>query len=113
MLQRVAVSLVMLATIIFGLQFLPTAADGADKCPSITVTGVAEDGRGALFSANVTSLNENLTYNWTVSAGTITTGQGTLQISVSATDASAVTATVEVGGVPASCPATASGTVDL
>lgn len=62
MLQRVAVSLVMLATIIFGLQFLPTAADGADKCPSITVTGVAEDGRSALFSANVTSLNENLTY---------------------------------------------------
>jgi hypothetical protein len=113
MLQRVAVSLVMLAAIIFGLQFLPTAADGADKCPSITVTGVAEEGPSALFSANVTSLNENLTYVWTVSAGTITTGQGTLQISVAAADGSTVTATVEVGGVLASCPATASATVDL
>jgi hypothetical protein len=113
MLQRVAVSLVMLAAIIFGLQFLPTAADGADKCPSITVTGVAEEGPSALFSANVTSLNENLSYVWTVSAGTITTGQGTLQISVAAADGGSVTATVEVGGVPASCPATASGTVDL
>jgi hypothetical protein len=113
MLQRVAVSLVMLAAIIFGLQFLPTAADGADKCPSITVTGVAEDGPNALFSANVTSLNQDLTYVWTISAGTITNGQGTLQILVSAADSGSVTATVEVGGVPASCPATASGTVDF
>lgn len=113
MLQRVAVSLVMLAAIIFGLQFLPTAADGADKCPSITVTGVAEEGPSALFSANVTSLNQDLTYNWSVSAGTISTGQGSLQISVADADGGSVSATVEVGGIPASCPATASGTVDL
>ncbi len=82
MLQRVAVSLVMLATIIFGLQFLPSAADGADKCPSITVTGVAGDGANALFSANVTSLVESLTYNWSVSSGSIESGQGSLQINV-------------------------------
>ena len=56
MLQRVAVSLIMLAAIIFGLQFFPTAADGADKCPSITATGIADEGANALFSANVTSL---------------------------------------------------------
>lgn len=113
MLQRVVVSLVMLAAIIFGLQFLPSAADGADKCPSITVTGVADEERNALFSANVTSLNENLTYVWSVSTGMIAKGQGTLQISVAAAAGGSVTATVEVGGVPASCPATASGSVDL
>jgi hypothetical protein len=113
MLQRVAVSLVMLAAIILGLQFLPSAADGADKCPSITVTGVAGEGPNALFSANVTSLVENLTYNWSVSSGTIEAGQGTLQIDVTSAAGQSVTATVEVGGVPASCPGTASATVDL
>jgi PKD-like domain len=113
MLQRVAVSLVILAAIIFGLQFFPTAADGADKCPFITVTGVAGETKSALFSANITSLHDNMTYNWTVSAGTIENGQGSLQIAVAATDASAVTATVEVGGIPAACPNTASGTVEF
>jgi hypothetical protein len=113
MLQRVAVSLVILAAIIFGLQFFPTAADGADKCPSITVTGVAGEGASALFSANITSLYDNLTYNWTVSAGTIENGQGSLQISVAGADAGLVTATLEVGGIPAACPNTASSTVEF
>ncbi len=113
MLQRVAVSLVMLAAIILGLQFLPSAADGADKCPSITVTGVANDGATALFSANVTSLLENLSYSWSVSSGTIEAGQGTLQINVAGLTGKSVTATVEVGGGPASCPSTASATVDI
>lgn len=113
MLQRVAVSLVMLAAIIFGLQFLPSAADGADKCPSITVTGVAEDGPNALFSANVTSLVDNFSYNWSVSSGAIEAGQGTLQINVSGSAGQSITATLEVGGVPASCPGTASATVEL
>lgn len=113
MLQRVAVSLVMLAAIIFGLQFLPSAADGADKCPSITVTGVAGEGPNALFSANITSLSDNLSYNWSVSSGTIDSGQGTLQINVAGSAGQSVTATLEVGGVPASCPGTASATVEL
>lgn len=113
MLQRVAVSLVMLAAIIFGLQFLPSAADGADKCPSITVTGVAGEGTNALFSANVTSLVENLTYNWSVSSGTIEAGQGSLQINVAGLAGESVTATLEVGGMPASCSDTASATVEL
>jgi hypothetical protein len=51
-------------------------------------------------------------YNWTVSAGTITSGQGTPSITVS-TDGLAgqsVTATVELAGVDPSCPRTASCT---
>jgi hypothetical protein len=112
MLQRVAVSLVMLAAIIIGLQLMPEAADGADKCPSITATGVADDGPSALFSANVTSLQDKLTYNWSVSNGSIAEGQGSLQIRVTGAQG-AVTATVEVGGVPTSCPNSASATVEL
>jgi hypothetical protein len=113
MLQRIAVSLVMLAAIIFGLQLLPAAADGADKCPSITVTGVAGDGPTALFSANVTSMVDGLTYNWLVSSGTIDSGQGSLQIHVAGTSGSPITATLEVGGIPADCPSSASASVDL
>jgi hypothetical protein len=113
MLQRIAVSLVMLAAIIFGLQLLPAAADGADKCPSITVTGVAGDGPTALFSANVTSMVDGLTYNWLVSSGTIDSGQGSLQIHVAGVAGETVTASVEIGGVPAACPNTASESVSL
>ena len=113
MLQRIAVSLVILAAIIFGLQFFPSSADGANKCPSITVTGVPGDGPTALFSANITSLYDGLSYNWTTSSGTIDEGQGSLQIRVAAASGSSVTATLEVGGIPAACPNVASGSVDL
>jgi hypothetical protein len=54
-------------------------------------------------------------YNWTVSAGTITSGQGTPSITVS-TDGLAgqsVTATVELAGVDPSCPRTASCTAQV
>jgi len=49
------------------------------------------------------------TYNWTVSAGTITSGQGTSTITVSTAGigGQTVTATVEVGGVDPTCNRTA------
>ena len=57
----------------------------------------------------------NLTYNWTVSAGTIESGQGTPSIVVATTKEMAnsnVTATVDIGGQEAKCdcPRTASET---
>ena len=50
------------------------------------------------------------TYNWTVSAGTITSGQGTSSITVDTkgTGGQTITATVEVGGVDPTCNRTAS-----
>jgi hypothetical protein len=50
------------------------------------------------------------TYNWTVSAGTITAGQGTPSITVSAAGLAGqtITATVEIGGVDPTCNRTAS-----
>ncbi|MCV4566453.1 hypothetical protein OFB72_28250, partial [Escherichia coli] len=60
----------------------------------------------------------NITYNWSVSAGTIESGQGTPSITVRTTRdmaGSSVTATVEIGGLdPAcNCPRTASETAGV
>jgi hypothetical protein len=52
----------------------------------------------------------NVTYNWSVSAGTISSGQGTSSITVETTGlgGQTVTATVELGGLDPSCSRTAS-----
>lgn len=58
----------------------------------------------------------SLTYNWTVSAGTISSGQGTsvIQVNTSALEGgSSVTATVEVGGLAPECSRTSSCTSDV
>ena len=70
-----------------------TIAECADcerpcECPSFTVTGpagVTERGGMMTFTANVSGgTAQNITYNWTVSAGTIESGQGTPSITVRA-----------------------------
>ena len=57
------------------------------------------------FTAN-TSGDVDVTYNWSVSAGTIESGQGTASITVRTTPEMAgsnVTATVELGGNAPNC----------
>jgi hypothetical protein len=83
-------------------------------CPTINVTcppEVAETGT-VTFTATFTQGTPHVTetYNWTVSAGTITAGQGTPSITVSAAGAGGqtITATVEIGGIDPSCTKTAS-----
>ncbi|MGQ0541612.1 MAG: hypothetical protein ACT4O9_07160 [Blastocatellia bacterium] len=90
-------------------------------CPSLSVTGpagITNPGDAMTFTANVSG-GADLTYNWTVSGGTIESGQGTRSILVRTTVADAgsnITATVDLGGLdPAcGCPTTASerGPVD-
>jgi hypothetical protein len=77
-----------------------TCPSEADPNSSVTVT--------AAFTQGTPIVSE--TYNWTVSAGSITSGQGTSSITVSTAGAagSTITATVEVGGVDPSCNRTAS-----
>jgi hypothetical protein len=54
------------------------------------------------------------TYNWSVSSGTISSGQGTSTISVDTNGVSGqVTATVNVGGADPSCSATSSCTTSI
>ncbi|MEP7076615.1 MAG: hypothetical protein ABI878_12485, partial [Acidobacteriota bacterium] len=59
------------------------------------------------FTANVSGGSQDtVTYNWTVSEGTIASGQGTPSITVTAPMSAAggnITATVEIGGMDASC----------
>jgi hypothetical protein len=83
-------------------------------CPTVTVSCPPEvDETGsvtftATFNQGTPHVSE--TYNWTVSAGTITSGQGTPSINVSAAGLAGqtITATVEIGGVDPTCNRTAS-----
>ena len=80
-------------------------------CPTVSVSCPADVELGApiTFGASVNG-DANVTYNWSVSAGTISSGQGTSSITVN-TDGlggQTVTATVELGGLDPSCSRTAS-----
>ncbi len=78
------------------------------NCGTLSVSGpsgVTNPGDTMSFTATATA-SGNLTYNWTVSAGTIESGQGTPSITVRTTQAMAgtnVTATVTIGGTEARC----------
>jgi PKD domain len=82
-------------------------------CPTVSVScpaDVQQDG-SITFNASVTGASDAMpTYNWSVSAGTITSGQGTSSISVDTTGigGQTVTATVELGGIAPECSRTAS-----
>jgi hypothetical protein len=90
------------------------------SCPTITVSGpagITQGGDSMTFTANVSGGTQtSVTYNWTVSAGTITSGQGTASITVATTREmrnTSVTATVDVGGTNCQCTTTASATGDV
>lgn len=78
------------------------------ECGTLSMTGpsgVTQPGDTMTFTANVTG-GPDVTYNWSVSAGTIESGQGTSSIVVRTTEAMAdsnVTATVELGGTTPGC----------
>lgn len=89
------------------------------ECWTISVTppsGITQPGDSMSFTANVTGGSATgITYNWSVTSGTITSGQGTPSITVATTPEMAnttVTATVDVGGtgVCPECPRQASET---
>ncbi len=80
-------------------------------CPPISVScpDQVDAGMPITFSSSVGG-NANPTYNWSVSAGTISSGQGTSSITVDTMGlgGQTVTATLEVGGLAPSCARTAS-----
>jgi hypothetical protein len=88
--------------------------DCIPPCPQISIscpTDQVTAGTPATVSVNVSGGgNFNVTYNWTVSAGTITGGQGTPSITIDTTGLAGqnVTATVELGGLPPECDRTES-----
>ena len=85
-------------------------------CPTVSVSCPADVQVGSpiTFTASVGG-DMNVTYNWTVSAGTISSGQGTSSITVDSAGlgGQTVTATVELGGLDPSCSRTASCTTSV
>jgi PKD-like domain len=88
-------------------------------CPAPTAScpDAVEQGQSITFTVggNLNATPAISGYNWTVSAGTITSGQGTPSITVSTDNlgGQSVTATVELAGVDPSCPRTASCTTSI
>lgn len=87
-------------------------------CPKVTVScpSEARPGEPMTIVASVTGGDPNVTptFNWSISAGTISSGQGTSSITVdtSGLGGQTITATVEVGGYP-NCPTTRSCSVQI
>jgi hypothetical protein len=97
------VTLLVSAAGLIGCSPPPAAVD--EKCPTFTVAG--EVGKPAAGSVTFTlsPTREGLSYNWSTSAGTIASGQGTSTIIVeSPTPGEAVTVTADVVGLDTSCP---------
>nr|MBA2503933.1 hypothetical protein [Pyrinomonadaceae bacterium] len=88
-------------------------------CPTITVNcpDTVEAGQPITYTANVSGGDTAITptFTWTVSAGTISDGQGTNTITVDTTGAGgqSITATATVSGYAAECQATATCTTQV
>jgi len=85
------------------------------NCPTISIGPAAErlsPGGAAIFTVNLDNTDgRKLTYQWTISAGEVESGQGTQSISIHIpTEARATTAvtSVRVNGLAEGCPNTAS-----
>jgi len=86
------------------------------SCPIIEVHGPDQaNGREPLGFAVEVRADDTVvpTYNWSVSAGMIQSGQGTKAITVDASGETFVTASVEVGGFGPTCKLTDSKDVDV
>jgi len=94
-----------------------TCTDCKTPCPTVNVScpDSVDFGQAITFTANVSGGTGSPTYNWSVSAGSISSGQGTSTITVDTTGlgGQSVTATVELGGLDPSCSRTASCTTQI
>lgn len=90
------------------------ATPGACPVVKVTCPDKVDEGAPLTFTADVSGGDPNVTptFNWTVSAGTISSGQGTSSITVDTTGigGQSVTATVDVGGYPRECSTSSSCT---
>jgi hypothetical protein len=96
-----------------------SAPDAVAQCPKVEVSCPSEvDAEMPItFTASVTGGDPGAigTYNWTVSAGTISSGQGTSSITVDTTgvDGQSCTATVTLGGYDPKCQPAQSSTTGI
>lgn len=101
------------------LALLLPAATAAQQCPSIKLTCTSEvrGGVPVVVSAYVNGVDNKtpLVFDWSLSAGTIISGQGTSSVSVNTTglDGQVLLVTVQVKGLAQACPATDSCSVKI
>jgi hypothetical protein len=99
----------MKAVIGLSLIVLCAALSAAAQCPKVAGSGPdqVKAGAPATFTVNVSGGDPSVTptFNWTVSAGTIESGQGTSVITVDTKEAVGlpITATADVGGFSREC----------
>jgi hypothetical protein len=102
-----SIALLLLLTVAGALPAF--AQDAPASCPDVNVScpDSVQEGEDLTFTANVSGGDADVTptYNWTVSAGSISSGQGTSTIVVdtSGIGGQTVTATVDVGGFAREC----------
>jgi hypothetical protein len=85
------------------------AAQAQSRCPAIRVSVISPGPfLPPKFKADVSGVDPQakLTFNWSVSTGAITSGQGSdlIEVDIARARGRFLTATVEVGGTPAGCP---------
>lgn len=81
-------------------------------CPKIEVTAQVAPSQAVTFEAKVDPAPADATFNWSIAAGTITSGQGTSSIIVEA-PSGPVTATAEIGGIAEPCTKAGSATAQI
>lgn len=103
-----------------GRSFRALAQPSQAQCPTIRVTcpDSVSVGEVLTFVVNVSGGDPQVTptFNWSVSAGTISSGQGTSSITIDTAELagdSTVTATVELGGFDRSCAVSSSCTTTV
>src|SRR5262249_15955125 len=88
--------------------------EATSGCPSISVTGpagIVKNGEIMTFTADVKGNAPDIKYVWSLSEGTIESGQGTPTINVrKLVDFASVTATLEIKGLRTECANRASET---
>jgi hypothetical protein len=87
-------------------------------CPRVSANAspsAVEEGGQVTVSANVSGAQGPVSYNWTVTCGTIISGQGSPTITIDNTGCAGrtVTANVEIGGLRPECPSTAQAAYEV
>jgi hypothetical protein len=88
----------------------PPVVDNDAECPSIQVKAPdsVSQGTKATISASLVGGSGQPTYKWTLSAGSVASGQGSATVTADTKGLSgqSVTATLTVGGLPTKCATT-------
>ncbi|MFN2501563.1 MAG: hypothetical protein ABR530_06090 [Pyrinomonadaceae bacterium] len=97
---------------------VPTGTPGCPKIGVKTSTQPIRDGAPVKFTASVAGGDPKVAalYDWSITGGSVTAGQGTLSIVVDSTGAGtdkAITATLLVGGYAPECVMTATATAPI